>query len=335
MEGDDPRNTIKPATFKGTPVVYLDMGSRPPGRHVIAIKHDAKAIVRTAMQEFSAIGCTSCAYVGWHSRVHWSEDKRKALSELMKLHGRTLLEFAPHGYSEVDYSIGLSDFVSSLPAGCGILAANDIVAIQVMNTARKLGRDIPDDLAVIGVDNSAICQSVDPTLSSFALDFNAVGEVTMRAIENFTNAEHGTRYIPPLQFMRRRSTMRIPVRQLDVVRALDRIRREALTPISSQDILSEFECSRRMAEMKFRSVVGHSILQEIKNVRMEKVCELLRTADITLSALADRCGFRSPILLERQFKARFGCTPHQWRSKLCTSDSAVSLTPTDAGAQGL
>ena len=32
--------------------------------------------------------------------------------------------------------------------------------------------------------------------------------------------------------------------------------------------------------------------------------------------LADRCGFRSGALLQRQFKSQFGLTPRQWRKRL-------------------
>ena len=163
VEGESPNILLPPKLFNRTPVVYLDQATPPANKRAVAIKHDAKAIAKAALKELISIGCTAFAYVGWTNRVHWSEDKRQAFEALLKLHGNSLLAFTPDEQNDGDYTLGLKRFVSGLPHGCGILAVNDIIAARVIASAKNLGRGIPDDLALIGVNNDPICQTTNPT----------------------------------------------------------------------------------------------------------------------------------------------------------------------------
>ena len=317
IEGDRSSAMRFSGPLRRLPVVYLDQGSAMSGRKPVLIKQDARAITRLAVHELLSIGCTSLAYVGWLSRIHWSEDKRESFRETMRLHGRPHLEYAPDGRSELDYSIGLEKFIADLPLNSGILAVNDLIAGKVIATAKSLGREIPDDLAVIGVDNDhALCESGPISISSFALDYAATGEAAVKALEHPDQVSRGIHYIAPLRFFRRRSTLRLKKKDSEVESALERIRREACGGLTAKKVFDGFACSRRMAEIRFRELVGRSVLAEIQRCRLEEACTLLKAHDLPLKVLADRCGFRSGALLQRQFKSQFGLTPRQWRKRL-------------------
>ena len=51
-----------------------------------------------------------------------------------------------------------------------IIAGNDFIAASIMQYVKKLGMKIPDDLAVVGTDNTYIAEMVSPTLTS--IDFS-------------------------------------------------------------------------------------------------------------------------------------------------------------------
>jgi AraC-like DNA-binding protein len=97
-----------------------------------------------------------------------------------------------------------------------------------------------------------------------------------------------------------------------IARAVERIRRDATTGISAADVLAEIPFSRRLAEKRFRAATGKTILEEIQDVRFEKVCELLAT-DVPIGHIAGRCGLQSDSFLKRFFKARTGLTLREWR----------------------
>ena len=61
----------------------------------------------------------------------------------------------------------LADWVASLPKPVGIMACNDERGLQVLDACRRRGIAVPDDVAVIGVDNdTAICDLAIPPLTS-------------------------------------------------------------------------------------------------------------------------------------------------------------------------
>lgn len=314
--------SLPPKIFGDTPVVYLDPEPNFFKERFAYVHHDARAIVDGAMHELTSIGCEHFAYVGWSETVHWSEDKRNEFRKVMRMHGRTPHEFCPDkkpsGKSRNTVATfsrikSLTRFLRTLPAPCGILAVNDIIAWQVLYAAHAAGRSVPDELAVIGVDNDPIiCEQTKPTLSSFELDFAGAGEEVMRIIEGWSPSERPCRHVKPLHLVRRQSTRRLMVQDPNVELALERIRREACSGISAQDLFADFDCSRRMAEIRFRKATGTSLQKEIERIRIERALALLRLKKNKLGAIADMCGYRSMSLFFRQFKAHVGVTPLRW-----------------------
>ena len=61
--------------------------------------------------------------------------------------------------------------------------------------------------------------------------------------------------------------------------------------------------------------MGHSILDEIRHVRLEKVQTLLARPEMPVTAIADFCGFRTHLALHRFFVAATGLTMSEWRRK--------------------
>jgi AraC-like DNA-binding protein len=65
--------------------------------------------------------------------------------------------------------------------------------------------------------------------------------------------------------------------------------------------------------LRFREAFGHSILDEIQNVRLEKVCFLLSRTDTPIGAIAGLCGYRTDIALRKLFRSRMGQSLADWR----------------------
>ena len=84
---------------------------------------------------------------------------------------------------------------------------------------------------------------------------------------------------------------------------------------AASDILPMLGGSRRSAEKRFRAATGKSILEEILDVRFEKLLPLLERGHLPLGTLAGLAGFSSENHLQRQFKARYGMTLSAWRKR--------------------
>ena len=68
----------------------------------------------------------------------------------------------------------LTEWIKSLPKPVGVMAGNDERGLQVLDACRRAGAVVPDDVAVIGVDNDeSLCDLAIPPLTS--IDVNAEG----------------------------------------------------------------------------------------------------------------------------------------------------------------
>jgi LacI family transcriptional regulator len=120
----------------------------------------------------------------------------------------------------------------------------------------------------------------------------------------------------PLMTIRRESTRGRGRREPHVMKAVEIIRREAcgggLTPAK---LAARLPGSRRLFDLRFREAMGHSVLDEIQSVQLERVCDLLTQTDIAIDAIWSYCGFRSERTLRQLFTARFGMSMREWRKR--------------------
>ena len=80
-------------------------------------------------------------------------------------------------------------------------------------------------------------------------------------------------------------------------------------------LAARFPVSRKHFERRFREAIGHSVLDEILNIRLENVTAYLLRRDIAIDTIAGRCGFGSEIELRRLFRRRFGMSMTAWRAR--------------------
>ena len=191
------------------------------------------------------------------------------------------------------------------------------MAVQLSVAAHE-GIKVPDELSVLGIDDDEdFCESTTPPLSSIRCDFYGggvrAGEMIGTLLANRLNQELTDSY-GAVRLTIRQSTRRLPKYAPSIRLALETIRLRATDGITAADIIPLIGGSRRSSERNFRAAVGHSILEEILNVRFEKVKELLATPT-PLKTVALLAGFSSSNNLQRLFKARFGMTLTDYRRK--------------------
>ena len=158
--------------------------------------------------------------------------------------------------------------------------------------------DIPQDVAVIGVDdNKEVCETSRPALSSIANDVIATRIETLRILERIVSGhESDSRHvkIKPIGVVRRASTLRAKKKDHAVLAACELIRKEACNGLKARDVAATFPCGRRMAEIRFRAVLGHSILDEIRAVRRARATMAVTPfRSMLCDEVAALCGYHS------------------------------------------
>jgi DNA-binding LacI/PurR family transcriptional regulator len=68
------------------------------------------------------------------------------------------------------------------PTTDAVFVASDLLAAGAINTLRRSGRRVPDDVAVGGFDDSRIALTTDPPLTTIQVPFEAMAEAMVRLI---------------------------------------------------------------------------------------------------------------------------------------------------------
>lgn len=305
---------LVPKMFRGIPTVWLDCRTTLHGGRMPRVCHDNEATTREAFRELSTNFPMAYAAVGHEEDYFWSRIRVRAFRRLVQASGKTCLIFTTpeRGRRRIQE---LAVWVGNLPRKCAVFAVNDVVAREVLDACREAGRWVPSDLTLIGVDNhELVCKSTSPTISSVQIDFEQAGyRAAMLVDDLMAGQRERERSFGPLMTIRRESTRGFVRREGRMQMAIDMIRREACNGLRARDVVKTFGGSRRLVDLRFRETFGHSILDEIQNVRFEKVLLLLSRTQVSIGAIADQCGFGSVITLREQFRKRMGMSMRQWR----------------------
>lgn len=310
------------STYGKTPVVFIDRDPQAIMRPAFCVTHDSAAEARLAAKELFSLNLVSYAYVPWRQPLFWCRERETAFRQFMRFHGKSVCRFPGKDNPETMRYSGdeLSAWLCGLQHPVGIFAANDYIGQQVIAAAVHAGLNVPGDIAVIGVDNEEIiCENTYPTLSSVQPDFEGAGERSARLLQKLLHSpglKPCEEQYGPLKLVRRESTLRLNTVDTFVSKALEQIRRKACDGLTAKDVLALFPVARRQAEIRFRHAVGHSILDEIQRVRIEKAKDLLsRREKLSLSAIANFCGYATPAALYKTFTKDTGITPSDWRAR--------------------
>jgi LacI family transcriptional regulator len=212
----------------------------------------------------------------------------------------------------------LAHWLKTLPRPAGIMASNDQRARHVLEAARLAGLRIPDDLAVIGVDNDeTLCELSTPSISSVALDTDTIGFQGAAMLDRLMGGRRVPRraeLVPPLGVIARRSTDMLAMADPSVVAAVRFIDANISRPIRISDVLRITQLSRKTLEVRFRRGLGRTPHQELQRRRLERVKTLLQQTDWPLKQIARAAGFTYVEHFHLIFRRDVGMTPAKFRA---------------------
>jgi len=213
----------------------------------------------------------------------------------------------------------VASWVESLPKPVGLMACNDLRAHQLLMVCSDRNIAIPDEVAVIGVDNDElICELCHPPLSSIEQNPEWAGYEAAVLLDRLLNGEPPPDepiLVEPLGVVARQSTDVVAVGDADVAAALHYIRAHACDGIRVSDVLEHVQTSRSTLERRFRKLLGRSPKAEILRTQLEQVKQLLSMTDYPLAKIAPLTGFRYVESMCDCFRRTLGQTPGQYRNE--------------------
>ena len=295
--------------------------------------NDSGYVADAAARELLETGFRHFAFVPALDNPVWSRERGAAFAKAIAAFGRQVSVFSPASGDVSDavrFRAGLSKFLAARKKPFGVFAANDATAALVRNECAALGLRIPQDVALVGVDDSPVyCERGEPTLTSVRLDLESGGAMVAEMLADMMDAPVESRAHAAIRkgaaprvvrygverVVRRESTRVLKVFDGRVFRALEWIRHNACSPIGAADVVAVMGCSRRMADLSFRRATGHTILDEIHSRRLEEAKTLLKRDDVPIEELPTRLGYDRGPFLGILFRRTFGCSMRQWRKK--------------------
>ena len=299
------------------PTVVLDYGSTVP-HYDWSVANDVNLISVTVADSFIARGLANFGFVGSVPEFSWSQSRAAAFSTRLEELGHACAFYRPQ-HAE-DWGIEqryLRKWLATLPKPCGVMVAVDLRAKQVLGACLAEGIRVPQDIAVIGVDNDeTICEHTVPTLSSVLPDFEGGGYMAAELLDGLMRGVRS----PPThliygvkRLVHRQSSNYVANHNRIAATAMEFIRLHACDGITVTDVSNGLCVSRRLSEIRFREAYGHSIMDEIRIRRLERVCELLRSTSLPISEVGERCGYETETYLKAFFKKKMGVTMREYR----------------------
>ena len=331
--------TLPVTLFSGLPAVFVNHASAPRGKRFASIPIDNEAIARAAFDELAKCCPTAYAVVDFRlTRGRWPVIRVKAFKAAVAKAGAKCLSFSFKHPMDADIAREtgrLAEWLAHLPRRTAVFAVNDETSADVVEAARMARLRIPQDLTLLGVDNNpAICDVSKPTLSSIQVDFENAGFLAAKMLGDFwatkdskkrKGFENSASFVAgkmktevsvgPLLAVRRESTRGHGRREPNILAAVELIRRKACDGLTAAQLISHCPGSRWLFELRFREAMGHSVLDEILHVRLEKACTLLAATDTSIDAIADFCGFGSGRALRDHFRSHMKMSMREFRDR--------------------
>ncbi len=301
----------------GVPTVDL-IRTRNPS--VVQVGQDNAAIGQMGAEHFLARGFERIGYLRITDRpVH--NTRMAGLRETVEAAGRqfTPLDWAglaPAQRKCQSFEQWLRKSLRDLKTPVAIMCQYDDQAVELLRHCREMGICVPEQIAVLGVDNYELtCQLSDPPLSSVDTDFEAHGYQAAAMLERVMDGGPvpPPTLVPPKELWIRKSTDILAINHVEAARALSFIWEHFRNTITVRDVAENAKMSRRSLHDAFVKHVGRSMHQEITRMRMDYAKELLRDTDEKVHAIATVAGFPSRNRMHALFMRDVRMTPRAYR----------------------
>jgi len=212
------------------------------------------------------------------------------------------------------------EWLKQLPKPVGVMTFHDDRGLQVIDACRRAELQVPDEVAIIGVDNDpSICNLCNPPLSSIDINPGKIGFEAAAALGKCMNGgklpNGPILFGPPRGIVPRQSTDMMAIDDPDVAIAIKYIRDHATEGIRVSDVISKIKNSPSTLERRFKKALGRTLKAEITRIRLVRAKVLLSETNITVSAIAYRTGFNEPKYFCDVFRKNEGTTATTYRNQ--------------------
>jgi LacI family transcriptional regulator len=312
----------------GHPVI--DVLGNAPFKGIPAFDTSAREVAKLVADYFLQAGFRHFAFCGYKN-IPFSDRRAAAFVEYLAGHGHEVSVFSPpfifgqpsHIQAIEQRGLGhenaIARWLRKRAHPTALFACNDVCGQQVLNACREYQIKVPDEVAVMGVDNDdVLCNLCGPSLSSVEPDTERLGAEAAASLDALMAGKTVASElveVPPLRIVERASTDVLAIEDPITVQAVRFIRDHVKDGISVKDVLTNVGRSRTDLEHRFHHWLKTSVRLEIIRRRLDHVCSLLRQTGLSIEEIGRRTGFSTTSHLCRLFHERLGESPSEYRNR--------------------
>jgi len=306
------------------PLANSALGGEAPG--VVTVVGDFPAFARTAIDHLRQMGLRTIGLLLLDEGPQHSEKLIKPFLDLLRaadpvtsalIYGadRRLL-WEPEA-SVLPVPAKISDWLTALRKPAGVICPQQGGGGYLIRCCRALGLRVPEDIAIVGADETDLSLACNPALTSVVLSMETVGAESMRVICDMIDG------LPQPESMVRVQTMHLTVREstaairpeiCDISGALEWIRTNATSGLSVAQLMRQTQrVSRVTFHKRFLEAVGKTPAEAIRDRKLEEARRLLASTELPIEMVCDLCGFSSARVMARVFRSVERSTPRDYR----------------------
>lgn len=296
--------------------------SLPDSLDIAYVATDNVRIADLAAAHLLERGLRRFAYCGLPSNPYtpWVQERELAFVARLRHAGFICAVFRGRHRRPLHWDALLTELAAWLkqqPKPLGLMACNDARARQVLLACRRADLRVPEEVAVIGVDNDRImCEMAQPPLTSIEQGAEGIGYEAAALLNQLMRKRRRSPAflaVPPVGIVTRRSTDINLVEDAAVVKALQYLQDHLAEGVHPAVLAQHMHLSRGMLDIRFRRAIGRSIHDEIKRLRLERVRQLLVETGLPTKTIARQAGYSSVEYMSSDFRRAVGSTPGAYR----------------------
>jgi LacI family transcriptional regulator len=224
---------------------------------------------------------------------------------------------SPSPTDDVEWKSIAGTWLGNLPKPLAVFAPYDSHARVAVNAAKSVGLRVPEDVAVLGVDDDdTYCMTTSPQLSSVITPGRQVGEEALRLLlKVLTGAQRVPQrtFVPAPGIVVRGSSSDFALQDAEVIAGVRYIRENIASGVTVDKVAEHLLLSRRTLERRFMMALKHTVQEEIRRAQVNRAKRLLIDTDLMYSEVARKSGLVWQQRLNRLIKLATGQTPAQFR----------------------
>ena len=159
---DDPLPELLVAA--GLPAVLFARPARPVPIGFVDLAHQKGA--RLAADRLVGQGCRRVAVISGPLDIRAARERQDGFLEAMARHGEPLVPTAEGNFTQASGEAAMQRLLLERPDLDGVFAANDLMAQGALHILREHGRRVPEDVRVVGFDDSSAAVASRPALTT-------------------------------------------------------------------------------------------------------------------------------------------------------------------------